>query len=74
MTKLLEDAVSKVLVLPEEDQDAIAAIVLQEIESEARWNELFSHAKSADMLAKLADQAIAQARAGRARKLDLNDL
>jgi hypothetical protein len=74
MTKLLEDAVSKARVLSEEEQDAIGALVLQEIESESRWSELFSHPKSADLLSKLADQALAQARAGRAQKLDLNDL
>ena len=74
MTKLLEDAVSKARVLSEDEQDAIGAIVLQEIESESRWNELFSHPKSADLLSKLADQALAQARAGHVQKLDLNDL
>ncbi len=74
MTKLLEDAVSKARVLSEDEQDAIGAIVLQEIESETRWKALFDQPKSVEVLSKLADQAIEQARAGRARKLDLNDL
>jgi hypothetical protein len=74
MTKLLEDAFSKARELPEDEQDTIGALVLREIASETRWDELFSHPKSANLLSKLADQAVAQARAGRARKLDLNDL
>jgi hypothetical protein len=74
MTKLLEDAFSKARELPEEEQDTIGALVLCEIASESRWDEIFSHPKSADLLSKLADQAIAQARAGSARKLDVNDL
>ncbi len=74
MTKLLEDAFSKARELPDEEQDTIGALVLQEIASESRWDELFSHPKSADLLSKLANQAIVQARAGHARKLDVNDL
>ncbi len=74
MTKLLEDAFSKARELREVEQDAIGALVLQEIASGSRWDELFSHPKSADLLSKLADHAIAQARAGSARKLDVNYL
>jgi hypothetical protein len=74
MTRLLEDAFSKARELPEDEQNTIGALVLREIASESRWDELFSHPKSADLLSKLADQAIAHARAGRATKLDVNDL
>lgn len=74
MTKLLEDAFSKARELPDDEQDTIGALILREITSESRWDELFSHPKSADLLSELADQAIAQVRAGRARKLDVNEL
>lgn len=74
MTKLLEDAFSKARELPDDEQNTIGAIVLGEIASESRWNELFSHPKSANLLSKLADQAIAQVRAGRGRKLDIDEL
>jgi hypothetical protein len=74
MTKLLEDAFSKARELPEDEQDTIGALILREIDSEARWDELFAHPKSADVLSQLADQALEQVRAGLARKLDVNDL
>jgi len=74
MTKLLDQAIQKVKQLPEQDQDAIASIILQEIESEHRWDELFARSESADLLARMADEAMAEVRAGRARKLDLNEL
>ncbi len=74
MTGLMEQAIAKASRLPEEEQDAIASIILREIESEARWEELFSQPKSADLLSDLADEALAEARSGRARKLDLDEL
>jgi hypothetical protein len=68
MTKLLEQAVAKARELPEAEQDAIALILMEEIESERRWNELF--AKSPDKLRKLADQAWAEHEAGGSQELD----
>jgi hypothetical protein len=68
MSQLLEQAVAKARQLPEGDQDAIAAIILIEIESERRWDELFSQPKSLDLLSRMADEALAEARSGRARK------
>ena len=72
MTKLLDQAIAQAKQLPESDQEAIASIILQEIESERRWDELFSRPESAGLLARLADEAIAEHRAGRTRKLDAN--
>jgi hypothetical protein len=74
MSQLMEQAIAKVRRLPEADQEAIAAIILQEIESEQRWDELFARPESADLLARMADEALAEVQAGRARKLDLNEL
>jgi hypothetical protein len=71
MSQLMEQAFQKARQLPEGDQEAIASIILQEIESERRWEELFSLPKSADLLARMADEALAEFRAGRARKLDI---
>jgi hypothetical protein len=70
MTGLLEQAISRALRLSKEGQDAIVAIILREIESEERWDELFSRPESADMLSRVSDKALADARSGRARKLD----
>jgi hypothetical protein len=67
MTQLLEDALSEVAKLPDSDQDAIAAIVLDELASERRWAD--SYAKSQDLLAKLADNALAEHAAACNKKL-----
>jgi hypothetical protein len=68
MTKLLKDAIAKLRQMPEAEQDAIAQIVLDEIESERRWDELF--AKSPDKLRALADRAWAEHEAGGSEELD----
>ncbi len=67
MTLLLEKALNEVAKLPASDQDAVAAILLEELASERRWSESF--AKSQDSLAKLAEQALAEYAAGRTKPL-----
>ena len=67
MTKLLEKALEQVAKLPASEQDAVAAIVLEELASEQRWAESF--AKSPDKLAKLAEEALAEYNAGRTKPL-----
>ena len=67
MTHLLKKAMSEVEKLPESEQDAVAALILEELASEKRWTELFE--KSQDKLAKLAEQALADYAAGRTKPL-----
>jgi hypothetical protein len=67
MTQLLEKALNEVNKLPAAEQDAVAAIVMEELASERRWSE--SIARSQDVLAKLADQALAEHAAGRTKPL-----
>ncbi len=74
MSQLMERAIQRARQLPEQEQEAIASIIIQEIESEQRWESLFARPESGDLLSRLADEALAEARAGRARKLELNDL
>jgi hypothetical protein len=62
MSKLLEQAFSKLAELSEEDQDSIAAWLLEEFESEKRWEKLFS--ESQDKLTQLADTALSEHRRG----------
>ena len=69
MTKLPENAVARARELPEAEQDAIARIVIDEIESERRLDELL--ANSPDKLRKLADRAWAEHEAGGSQELDL---
>ena len=74
MSPLMEQAFLKAGELPESDQEAIASIILQEIESEGRWAALFARAETSELLSRLADEALEGMRAGRARKLDTNEL
>lgn len=67
MTQLLEKVVSEVAKLPPSEQDALAAILLDEIASEQKWGELF--AKSQDKLAQLAGEALAERHAGKIKPL-----
>ena len=68
MTKLLEKAFEVATKLPPEQQDAVAALVLDEIASEERWDEAF--ANSQDVLAALAKQALQDHAAGKSTPLN----
>jgi hypothetical protein len=67
MTQLLEKALSQVAKLPASEQDAVAAIVMEELASEQRWTDSF--AQSQDLLAKLAEKVLADDAAGRTKPL-----
>jgi hypothetical protein len=62
MTELLEKALSQASRLPSEEHDKLAAWILEELASEQRWDAAF--ARSGDALARLADEALAEYRAG----------
>ena len=68
MTKLLQEAFDQASKLPETEQDALGRILLEELASDRRWENLF--AGSQDLLEELADQALAEHDAGRTEKLD----
>lgn len=68
MTELLERAIAQLKNLPASYQDAIAAMILEELEDEVQWDATF--AKSHDVLAKLADEAMAEYRTGKTQELD----
>ncbi|MEA2464252.1 MAG: hypothetical protein QOJ98_1999 [Acidobacteriota bacterium] len=58
--------------LPDQEQDAFAAFMLAELESERRWDDLF--ARSQDVLARMAEEARQEYRAGLTKPLDPNEL
>lgn len=62
MTQLLEQAIAQLKTLPDIEQDASAALILEELEDEIQWNEAF--ANSQDALARVAAEAMAEHRAG----------
>ena len=72
MTQLLEKALTEVYKLPPEKQDAIAAIILEELEDEQRWDKAF--AESQDKLVQLAREVRADIKAGRIKKIGIDEL
>ncbi len=58
--------------MPEEAQDQLAGQLLQELADEARWDEAF--ATSPDTLERLAADALAEFRAGRAQEAGFDEL
>lgn len=60
LTKFLEEAFAEASKLPEPEQEAPAAWLLEELASERRWQALLT--ASADTLADLADEALAEYR------------
>jgi len=63
MTKALEQAFREASKLPEQEQNALAEAIRNEVMGDQDWERSF--AASPDALEKLADEAIAEHRAGR---------
>lgn len=72
MGKLLEQAIAEAAKLPEQEQEAIGAWLLAEIESERRWDELFS--RPSDVLERMANEALREHEAGLTEPLDPDTL
>jgi hypothetical protein len=72
MTKLLERAFKEASKLPEIEQNALAKWVMEELESEGKWERTF--AASEDILDKLADEALTEHKQGRTKVLRIKDL
>ena len=68
MTELLEQAITKLKTLPVSEQNAIAVMILEELEDDVKWDQAF--ARSEDSLEKLAAAAMAEYRAGQTQELD----
>ena len=72
MTELLEKALAEVSKLSDEEQDMIAAVILDVLKDERQWEAAF--AASQDKLAKLAEKVREDIRAGRVRKMGFDEL
>jgi hypothetical protein len=72
MTALLEQAISRIQQLPEDEQNAMAEIILAELEDESHWDSAF--AKSHGLLERMAAEAEEEDRAGITRELDPDKL
>lgn len=63
MSSTFKQAIEMASKLPEQDQEALGALLIREMESEKKWSALFQ--ESQDLLAKLAAEALNQHRAGK---------
>lgn len=72
MTELLQRAIEEITKLSDEQQDAIAALIVEELEDEAKWDATFSG--SQDLLAELAAEAMAEYQAGQTQELNPESL
>lgn len=68
MTESLEQVIAKLKSLPTTEQDTIAAMILEELEDERKWDKSF--ARSPELLANLAGEAMSEHRAGKTFNLD----
>ena len=68
MTRLLDEALAEIAKLPDREQDTVAKWILDELASEQSWERLF--ADTAEKLASLADDALAEHHLSRTDELD----
>ena len=72
MTKLLEKAFEEASKLPETEQNSLAKWVLEELDADKKWDEVF--AESEDILDQLANEALEAHNRGKTKPLDTDKL
>lgn len=72
MTRLLQQAIARMQELPDEEQDAIATIIFEELEDKEEWDRAF--AASQDKLAKWAERVRADIQAGRFKEMGWDEI
>jgi hypothetical protein len=72
MNTRLEEAFAQAAQLPPDEQEALAALRLDEIASERLWDQAF--AQTQNQIAKLADEALTEFQEGRTVILDEEQL
>lgn len=72
MTQQLKHAIDQASKLSNDEQDALAAIILEEMKVEQAWESSF--ARSQDSLAKLAEMAREDIRTGRVSEHGIDEL
>ena len=68
MTKALKKAFEAASRLPQREQDELTAAILEELAADERWEAALAQSRGA--LERLADEALAEHRAGRTKALD----
>ncbi len=72
MTRLLTQAFEEASKLPQAMQDELGQRILEDLAGELRWDQTLS--RSQDQLERLADEALEDLRAGRAREMGFDEL
>lgn len=72
MTHMLERAIAEVESLPKTEQDALAAIIIEELEEERRWSEQI--AASPSKLDQLVAKAMKDIQEGNVHDLGMDEL
>ena len=72
MTQLLEQAIGEARKLPEDEQDAIAALILEELADERRWEDAFAGSQA--QLSRLAEKVKQEIKAGRVHDIGIDEL
>ena len=72
MTTLLQEAIAKATQLDPAEQDALAQLILSEIESDKKWDAVL--ARSPEKMSKLAEKAWQEYEAGLTQPLDPDQL
>ena len=72
MTHLLQHAISELQKLSDSQQDAMAAVILDEIADEAKWQSAFE--SSQDELTRLAEKVREDIRQGQVRDVGIDEL
>ena len=72
MTTLLSKAMRRIEVLPQAIQDEIAEQLLEDIESELKWQRTL--AKPQNKLGRLAEKAVQESTAGKTKKMGFDEL
>jgi hypothetical protein len=72
MTKLLQKAIQEAKKLPQDEQDTIAALILDEIADEKQWDETFANTQP--QLAKLAKKVRLDIKSGKTKEMGIDGL
>ncbi len=70
MTEALKRAFELAQQLPEDEQNVIAQLILEEMQAEERWNELLNDPRSEKALDEMVAEALAEDEAGLTCDLD----
>jgi len=72
MIKRLKEAFDLAGQLPENEQQALASLLLDEIQASQRWSDLFNDPHSEKLLERLVAEAIAEDGAGESEEIAAN--